>query len=220
MKYGINDTISCIKFCDFLDLISTSRAKSLSIKSPERDQNSDIQAFFPGLNTNLGVSVEANNNSDISPINKNSAKLLKKEKTDFSHINKPFLDMENHFRFYIPVIVSEEIASMKMKDLVQLFRNELLIYDLEKRNGIVFNLPDIIQCSMFGICGIAGTQSDLLKIFERTMNLLKNKILKKEKSLKAKIEDKDTKMDSIDFFGLTSKIKSYITNYNQNLLKK
>jgi hypothetical protein len=127
--------------------------------------------------------------------------------------------MDKHFRFYIPVIISKEISLMKMKDLVQLFRNELLIFDIEKNNGIVFNLPDIIQCSMFGICGIANTQIELMSIFEKTVYLLKNKIFSKESSLKTKTEFKN-KSDTIDFYDLSGKIKTYIHNYNQSFAKK
>lgn len=213
-----------MKFCDFLDEVSLKRS-NITFTSPVRDNSkAEINPLSPGspinnLNNSINQQNTTNNNSDISPINKNSALLFKKEKTDFSHIKKPFRDMERHFRFYIPSIISEEISSMKMKDLVQLFRNELLIFDIEKCNGIVFNLPDIIQCSMFGICGIANNQADLLNIFEKTINLLKNKIISKEKNFKAK-HDLNNKYDSIDFFDLTSKIKSYINSCNHIMLKK
>ena len=73
---------------------------------------------------------------------------------------------------------------------------------------------------MFGICGLANTESELMNIFEKTMNLLKNKIFNKEKSFKAKMDVNHKKSDTIDFFDMTTKIKSYINSYNQNWLKK
>jgi len=126
--------------------------------------------------------------------------------------------MENHYRFYVPVIISPEISTMKMRELVQLFRAELLIFDLEKRNGIVFNLPDIIQCGMFGICGVANDQDELLKIIESTVNLMKSKILKKENGVNKIISSVSTiardnfKIDSLPFSELLGKILYYVRN--------
>ena len=88
-----------------------------------------------------------------------------------------YFETQNRFRFILPVIINSEIANVKMRDLVQLFRNELLVYDLEKQNGIVFNLPDIIQCGMFGICGLAKNKFDLMKMFEKSVNLVKEIIV-------------------------------------------
>lgn len=167
----------------------------------------------------------AEDNSNILPsprIYQNKKSIKDKnpfdKKIDLSHIKKPFPDMENHFRFYLPIIISNEISKMKMRELVHLFRSELIIYDMEKRNGIVFNLADIIQCSMFGICGLAKTQEELIKLLESTINLMKNRIIKKDFSYNKNsnsipnIARDNFKLDSIDFSELLSRIFTYVKN--------
>jgi hypothetical protein len=150
--------------------------------------------------------------------NINSLKLLAERNQDLTNIKKPFKIMENHYRFCVPVIISPEISTMKMRELVQLFRAELLIFDLEKRNGIVFNLPDIIQCGMFGICGVANDQDELLKIIELTVNLMKTKILNKENGVNkiissvSNIARDNFKIDSLPFSELLGKILYHVKN--------
>jgi hypothetical protein len=119
-----------------------------------------------------------------------------------------YLESQKKFRFILPIIINSEIASIKMRDLVQIFRNELLIYDLEKQNGIIFNLPDIIQCGMFGICGIAKNKEDILKIFEKSINLLKDIVMKKEnKFISLSIESRTDIIEAMDLIG---RIKYYV----------
>jgi hypothetical protein len=64
-----------------------------------------------------------------------------------------------------------------MKELVHLFRAELLVYDIEKCNGIVFNLPDILQCGMFGLCSISSSFKECCKLIDNSINILRNQIL-------------------------------------------
>ncbi len=119
-----------------------------------------------------------------------------------------YFESQKRFRFILPLLINSEIGNVKMRDLVQTFRNELLIYDLEKQNGIVFNLPDIIQCGMFGICGIAKNKEEILKILEKSINLLKDIVIKKEnKYISLSIENRT---DIIDVMDLIGRIKYYV----------
>ncbi len=224
-----------MKFCDFLDNFSLKKANSsknsdLMSSNDYSDNNSNEINNYKRLNkittisndehepTNITPTLKANKipnaNNGYSRIHSNIDR-----NQDFSYIEKPFKDMENHYRFCIPIIISPEISTMKMREMVQLFRAELLIFDLEKRNGIVFNLPDIIQCSMFGICGIANDQSELLKIIENTVNLMKSRILHKDnnsvnKSVNAlpELALDSFKTDSILFSDLLGRILHYVRN--------
>lgn len=222
MKFGHTDIISCIKLCDFLDsyIIKANNKYNSDISSSNNiSDNSNDNTSKNIKNNNISVDESVNiSPSKLSKLeNYNTLNLISERKNqDLTNIKKPFKIMENHFRFYIPVIISTEISMMKMRELVQLFRNELLIFDLDKKNGIVFNLPDIIQCGMFGICGVANDQEDLVKIMESTINLMKNKILKKEsnynKSLNSvpNITRDNLKIDTITLSDLLGKIMHYV----------
>lgn len=93
-----------------------------------------------------------------------------------------------------------------MKDFVQAFRSEQLIYDVEKKNGIVFVLPDILQCGMLGLC-FMSTESiqDLMKFVDKSMNLIKSFITNYEN----KNAFSNTKYDTIEFNEIFGRIKMF-----------
>jgi len=156
-------------------------------------------------NTNLLNQISPNNNS------LHSSNFLSKNESSLSINLKYYMDSQHKFRFILPIIIHSEIASLKMRELVSMFRNELLVYDLEKRNGIVFNLPDIIQCGMFGICGITRNKEDCYKLFESSVNLIKNIISRKDnKNISLSIE---LKTDIIDCNELVGRIKYFMKNF-------
>lgn len=160
------------------------------------------------INTN---SHNFNNHISNSNYSKQSSNLLSRNDSSLSINLKNNLECQNKFKFILPVIIHSEIANLKMRDLVQMFRNELLVYDLEKRNGIVFNLPDIIQCGMFGICGIARNKDECFKLFESSINLLKNIVNRKDnKNISLSIENRS---DIIDVNDLIGRIKYYLKNF-------
>ncbi len=158
------------------------------------------------INTN-SYSLKENSNYNTSL---HSSNLCNKKDTSLSINLKHYIESQNKFRFVIPSLIHPEIAQIKMRDLVAMFRNELLVFDLEKRNGIVFNLPDIIQCGMFGICGIAKKKEDLFKLLESSINLVKNIITRKDnKNFSLSIEKRS---DIIDANELLGRIKYFIKN--------
>lgn len=59
--------------------------------------------------------------------------------------------------FAIPFFSHSKIAELKINDLVKSFRTENLIFDIEKKRGVIFNFSDVLQCGSMGICGILNT---------------------------------------------------------------
>jgi hypothetical protein len=53
----------------------------------------------------------------------------------------------------------------------------MLVYDLERKNGLVFLLPDLLQCGLIGLCIIGNNIKECLKIFEESLNIIKSKVL-------------------------------------------
>jgi hypothetical protein len=92
-----------------------------------------------------------------------------------------------------------------MKDLVQFFRVEYLIYDVEKRNGIIFNLPDIIQSGMIGLCAIASSQKHINILVKSSLELLKLQINLKEQ----KYNNHDSRNDAIGFDDIADTLRTY-----------
>lgn len=215
LKFGHNDYIACIKFCDFLDgsSIKSSNAhnignlplnnSSLITENINQSNNSSNQVLPEDtiLSNKNHYKINSVNNSipdkkesstynsfhgkSISPIHQkkslisiNKIKLFNDFKGNYSHIKKSFSSSNNSHRFYIPEIISSDLATRKMKDLVQIFRKENLIFDIEKRNGVVLILPDVVESSMIGICGIANNKEELGNICKKTLSLFNNQIAK------------------------------------------
>lgn len=80
---------------------------------------------------------------------------------------------EELYFFSIPCMISHSIALLKMKDIVSTFRTEQLIYDLEKKRGIIFSISDIIQSGILGIFGLGGDMKSCLTILEESLNTFK-----------------------------------------------
>ena len=114
----------------------------------------------------------------------------------------------NKLIFCIPALIQTNISKLKMKDLVLAFRTELLVYDLEKQNGVLFNLPDTLQCGMLGLSGISNSMTALWKLIQSSMTLLKSKIIGDE--YKQTFEDSRT--DIIKFSSITSQINTLMKN--------
>lgn len=98
-----------------------------------------------------------------------------------------------------------------MKDLVHYFRSEMLVFDLEKRNGIVFNLPDVLQCGMLGISGIAHSYKHLWKIIDNSFNLIKSQVFTKD----YKPILQDFRSDLIDLNEIIGRIKMFVKNLSK-----
>jgi hypothetical protein len=95
-----------------------------------------------------------------------------------------------------------------MKDLVQFFRVEYLIFDIEKKNGIIFNLPDIIQSGMIGLCIIGNSAKEVNGLLKNSLELLKLQINLKEQKQFAY----DAKSDLIPFDEISEAIRLYLKN--------
>lgn len=106
--------------------------------------------------------------------------------------------------FSIPFIISNRIARLKMKELVNVFRTEHLIYDLDKKKGIIFSISDIIQAGIIGIFGTSESNRSCLQILEETLSTLKS-LLPEEGHINT-----DLRYDEVEISELISSIKGFI----------
>ena len=65
--------------------------------------------------------------------------------------------------FTFPFFAHTKISEIKIGDLVKSFRDDNLIFDLEKKKGIIFNFSDTLQCGNMGICGIVNNEDVEIK---------------------------------------------------------
>lgn len=120
---------------------------------------------------------------------------------------KHAISADEHFIFTFPMLIHPNIANLKMKDLVHLFRSEFMVYDIEKTNGIVFNLTDVLQCGMFGICGISSSFRELCKLMDTSINILRNQIINFKDAKNILNESRTDLIELVDIFG---KVKMFL----------
>ena len=81
---------------------------------------------------------------------------------------------ETLYVFSIPYLISRKISFLKMKSLINSFRSEHLIYDIDKSNGIIFSISDIIQSGIIGIFGISNNYRFCLQLLEDSVSTFKS----------------------------------------------
>jgi hypothetical protein len=120
----------------------------------------------------------------------------------------------NYFSFTLTSLIHPNVSNIKMKDLVHYFRTEMLVYDLEKKSGVVFNLPDILQCGMIGISGTSNNYRDCIKLMDNSTSLIKSLVYTKE----YKPVFSDSRSDMIELSEVIGKVKMFIKYSNKEIL--
>lgn len=113
---------------------------------------------------------------------------------------------KKYFYFTIPTIISNKISYLRMKELVNVFRSEHLIYDMDKKIGVVFNIPDVIQSGIIGLLGVSDGQKEVLQLIEESAEAL-NSVLTTKNSKESKNE---FVFDEIDAQDLISRLKLFL----------
>jgi len=119
--------------------------------------------------------------------------------------------------FTFPFIANQKISEIKMKDLVKAFRNENLIFDVEKKKGIVFNFSDTLECGNMGILGILNLEEleitneemELWKMIQSSVHIVA--IAVKINEFQPNVLD-EQRTDAIDMADIYTKVNKYYNN--------
>ena len=141
--------------------------------------------------------------------------------------------------FNISYIITEMIKNVKLKHFLRDYRFNNLIFDITKKEGIIFNFCDGLECGIFGICGIINNDNyerinldyKLWKLIDRSLDVLKESMYKINKKAVMSSINKQvfgtldrTDITSIHLiFGRVKKIlkaKEYEVEKEQKQLKK
>ena len=185
MIYGLTDQISSLQYGYFLYLQTTYNR----IKPNEFEMNLE--------------NLEEKENLEMN---------YEKPKEKEMDLNKIFNDV---FVFVCPILISKYISQLKLKEFLRIYRYENLVFDLDKREGIIFNFPDGLECGIFGICGVTNLDGydrnkgeyKLWTLIEKTILLLKGMLLEIRKK-DHKTDVNVYRNDIIDIQNIYSKVKS------------
>jgi hypothetical protein len=132
-------------------------------------------------------------------------------------IDNEIINIHQCMVFTFPFLYHPNISDIQMKNLVQEYRRDNLIFDLEKKNGIIFNFSDILKCGNMGLCGILNTSNielksqyfEIWKMIQNSMYIL---------SLECKINEfqplmiEDQRTDMLNLLDIFNKINKFYNN--------
>ena len=127
--------------------------------------------------------------------------------------------------FSLPYIINDSIKEIKLKDLLREYRYNNIVYNNVKREGIIINLCDGLECGIFGLCGVVNLEDieriipelKLWRLIDTSIDLLKNIIFKirtkKVFSTYSKYSNNNNiseRNDKIDLQNIVNKIKKIV----------
>ena len=210
MKYGLTQQICDLQFCYIL-YVQSSLVKN----------NKNYFNIF--LSENIKEESEESsrnqNNEESETISDNS----NKENCSYIIDNKTYSDiLSDTMVFTFPHISSDYLRGIKLKDFLKEFRYSNIIFDMDKKEGIIFNLCDGLECGIFGLCGIINLDTlekifpnlKLWKLIHKAFMIFKDYIYKKEKKNILNILNKGllekNRNDQIDIHSIINKVKNIL----------
>ena len=223
MKYGYTQTICDIQYCYFLYAQSNLQRNIFSNKiannSNNTNTNEEIKDNIFNIDYNSdSFNINSKKENDNNPINyiKNNND---ENDNDLNYNLKYDELLSNSMIFSLPYISSNFIKEIKLKDLIRTFRYNNIIFNIENKEGIIFNLCDGLECGIFGLCGVINLEDietispelKLWKLINISVDLIKNMIFKIRKDIVISSISNYNKIsertDKIDFQDIINKIK-------------
>ena len=214
MEYGLTQIINDIQYGYFLYIQGNT------------NQNKFEENVI--LNNNMrNLNFKNDHNNEISNTNNSLINASIIDEKNYNQI------LSNAMVFSIPFISTDIIKNIKLKNFLRDFRYDNIIFDLDKKEGIIFNLCDGLECGIFGICGIINNDCyekinqnyKLWKLIEQTMNVLKNIVYKTNKksfmsTINKQIFGSPERTDLIELHLIFSKIKKIMKEKEKEFEKE
>ena len=211
MKYGLTQQICDLQFCYILYVQSTLLKNNNNYFNNflSEDIKEESEEY------NKKGSIEDNESKTYSNnISENCAYLID---------NKNYSDiLSDTMVFSFHHISTDLIREIKLKDFLKEFRYSNIIFDIEKKEGVIFNLCDGLECGIFGLCGIINLDSlervypslKLWKLINKSILIFKDYVYKTQKkkmiiNLNNEILDKH-RNDQIDLHAIFNKVKNMV----------
>ena len=213
MKYGITNQICDLQFSYILYIQSSIIKKNRNyfnyLLSDEIKEESKAR---------ISSNISNNNNIDESESHsyfnntENCASIVDNKK--YNYILSDVMAFSFHY------IITDLIKEIKLKNFLKEFRYSNLVFDLEKKEGIIFNFCDTLESGIFGICGVlnldviemTNPNLRLWKMIYNVINVFKEYIYSTQKKLMINKLNKGylekLRTDVIDLHDIFNKVKN------------
>ena len=218
IKYGLTQQICDLQFCYILYVQST------LIKNNNNYFNQflseDIKEESEDLNKRINNENDNNKNNNDESESKTFSNNIH-ENCTYLIDNKHYSDIiSDTMVFSFHYISTGLITEIKLKDFLKEFRYSNIIFDIEKKEGAIFNLCDGLECGIFGLCGVINLDTlervypslRLWKLINKTILIFKEYIYKTQKKnmiidLNKGILERN-RNDQVDLYAIFNKVKN------------
>ena len=190
MKYGITNQICDLQFCYILYIQSSIIKKNKNyfnyLLSDEVKEEPKMKISNNNSNSNI------NNNNINTDESESHSYLYNSENcayiVDIKKYNYILSDVKT---FSFNYIITDLIKEIKLKHFLKEFRYSNLVFDLEKKEGVIFNFCDTLESGIFGICGVlnldviemSNPNFRLWKMIFNIINVFKDYVYSTQKKL-------------------------------------
>ena len=215
IKYGLTQQICDLQFCYILYVQSTLLKDNNNYFNQFLSE--DIKEEAEDLNKKINNGINNNNDESESKTFSNNIR----ENCTYLIDNKHYSDIiSDTMVFSFHYISTGLITGIKLKDFLKEFRYSNIIFDIEKKEGAIFNLCDGLECGIFGLCGVINLDTlervypslRLWKLINKTILVFKEYIYKTQKKnmiidLNKGILEKN-RNDQVDLYAIFNKVKN------------
>ena len=224
VKYGYTQTMCDLEFCSFL-YNQSFKQELIDYENNNSDNNnkenltSDNNIFDNNESFNYNLQFKDSEYNDNSNSKEKNIKIEINEEINKKKENK--LILKSMF-FSIPYITCGFIPAIKLRDLLNKYKISNLIYNMIKKEGIILNLCDSLECGIFGLCGIISfddydsiiPELKLWRLIEASVSIVKEIIFSIQKakvvSIITNFYKNSERSDIIDFQYILNKVKKKI----------
>ena len=189
MKYGITNQICDLQFCYILYIQSSIIKKNKNyfnyLLSDEVKEEPKMKISNNNSNSNINNNINTDESESHSYLynSENCAYIV-----DIKKYNYILSDVKT---FSFNYIITDLIKEIKLKHFLKEFRYSNLVFDLEKKEGVIFNFCDTLESGIFGICGVlnldviemSNPNFRLWKMIFNIINVFKDYVYSTQKKL-------------------------------------
>ena len=189
MKYGITNQICDLQFCYILYIQSSIIKKNKNyfnyLLSDEVKEEPKMKISNNNSNSNINNNINTDESESHSYLynSENCAYIV-----DIKKYNYILSDVKT---FSFNYIITDLIKEIKLKNFLKEFRYSNLVFDLEKKEGVIFNFCDTLESGIFGICGVlnldviemSNPNFRLWKMIFNIINVFKDYVYSTQKKL-------------------------------------